>query len=52
MFYGSNVNLTVGQFVDAIETSIINGLRMMVLLFWITYNHWSRHQKLRHKMSS
>ncbi|PNF26771.1 hypothetical protein B7P43_G18200, partial [Cryptotermes secundus] len=47
---GSNNNPTGGQFVDALKTSIINGLalqnwgklivRMMVLLFWIIYNRF------------
>jgi hypothetical protein len=46
----------VGQFFDALKTSIISGLafgdlgekivRMMVLLFWITYNRCSRHKML------
>jgi hypothetical protein len=49
----------VGQFVDALKTSIINGfalevwvkliVRMMVLLFWITYSHCSGHLMLLHQ---
>ncbi|PNF31489.1 hypothetical protein B7P43_G00752 [Cryptotermes secundus] len=57
---GSNNNPIVGQFVDALKISIINGLafrglgelimRMMVLLFWIIYNRFSGHLKLLHKI--
>jgi hypothetical protein len=32
-----NIDTTVGQFVDALGTSIISGLWMMVLLFWINW---------------
>jgi hypothetical protein len=52
LYCGSNDNPTVGQFVDALKTSIINdpassglcgNVRMMVLLFWIMYDHFSGH---------
>jgi hypothetical protein len=46
-----NSNPTVGQFVDVLKSSIINCVtfrgpvelivKMMVLLFWITYSHCS-----------
>ncbi|XP_023718100.1 uncharacterized protein LOC111870226 isoform X2 [Cryptotermes secundus] len=57
---GSNNNPTVGQFVDAMKTSIINGLAFRGLgetnceddglLFWIIYSHFSGHLKLLHEI--
>jgi hypothetical protein len=53
---GSNNNPTVGQFVDALKTSIISGLayaglhmqtvRVMTLSFWIIYFPSSRNHVL------
>jgi hypothetical protein len=58
-YCGSSNNPTVGQFVDALTTSIMNALairglcgtvRMMVLLLWITYSPYSGNLMLLHQI--
>jgi hypothetical protein len=50
--FGCNINPTEGWFVDALKTSIISDLRMMVLFFWIIYNHWWGHLILQSSPTS
>jgi hypothetical protein len=45
----NNNNSTVGQLVGVLKTSIISDLRLLVLLFRITYNCWSGHLILCHE---
>ncbi|PNF29264.1 60S ribosomal protein L18 [Cryptotermes secundus] len=59
-YHGSNGNPAVGHFVDALKSSIINGLdlevcvklivKIMVLLFWITYNRYTGHLLLLYQI--